>query len=118
MHPNEEFQFNLKTSLRPGFPGGYGVKILPSLQEILVQSLGREDALEMEMATLSSILPGKCPGQRSLAGYSPWGHEQLDTTQQLNNNKKLKATAVEISGLWQPMPTFYQDDFPSDTAEE
>ena len=26
-------------------------------------------------------------GQRSLAGYSPWGHKALDMTEQLNNNK-------------------------------
>ena len=24
--------------------------------------------------------PGKFHGQRSLAGYSPWGHKELDTT--------------------------------------
>ena len=29
---------------------------------------------------------GKSHGQRSLAGYSPWGHKELDTTQQLSNN--------------------------------
>ena len=28
-------------------------------------------------------LPGKSHGQRSLAGYSPWGHKQLDTTERL-----------------------------------
>ena len=26
------------------------------------------------------LLPGKSHGQRSLAGYSPWGHEESDTT--------------------------------------
>ena len=26
------------------------------------------------------FLPGKSHGQRSLAGYSPWGHEELDVT--------------------------------------
>ena len=26
--------------------------------------------------------------QRSLVGYSPWGHKQSDTTEQLNNNNK------------------------------
>ena len=26
------------------------------------------------------FLPGKSPGQRSLAGYSPWGHKESDTT--------------------------------------
>ena len=36
-----------------------------------VQSLDREDPLEEEIATVSSFLPGKSHGQRSLAGYSP-----------------------------------------------
>ena len=35
------------------------------------------------MATRSTILAGKSDGQRSLAGYSPWGHEDLNTTEQL-----------------------------------
>ena len=26
------------------------------------------------------FLPGKSHGQRSLAGYSPWGHRESDTT--------------------------------------
>ena len=32
------------------------------------------------------FLPGKPHGQRSLAGYSPWGRIKLDITWQLNNN--------------------------------
>ena len=28
------------------------------------------------------FLPGKSHGQRSLVGYSPWGHKDLDTTEQ------------------------------------
>ena len=27
------------------------------------------------------FLPGKFYGQRSLAGYSPWGHKELNTTE-------------------------------------
>ena len=27
------------------------------------------------------FLPGKSPGQRSLEGYSPWGHKELDITE-------------------------------------
>ena len=27
------------------------------------------------------FLPGKFHGQRSLAGYSPWGHKESDTTE-------------------------------------
>ena len=32
------------------------------------------------------FLPGKSHGQRSLAGYSPRGHKESDTTEPLNNN--------------------------------
>ena len=32
------------------------------------------------------LFPGKSYGQRSLVGYSPWGHEELDMTERLNNN--------------------------------
>ena len=28
-----------------------------------------------------AFLPGESPGERSLAGYSPWGHIELDTTE-------------------------------------
>ena len=37
------------------------VKLLPTMWEIQVQSLGREDLLEKEMATHSSILAWKIP---------------------------------------------------------
>ena len=30
------------------------------------------------------FLPGDSHGQRSLAGYSPWGYKESDTTEQLN----------------------------------
>ena len=33
------------------------------------------------MATHSSILPEESHGQRSLAGYSPWGGKELDMTE-------------------------------------
>ena len=29
------------------------------------------------------FLPGEFHGQMSLAGYSPWGHKELDTTERL-----------------------------------
>ena len=39
----------------------YMVKHLPTMQEIQVRSLGREDPLEKEMATDSSSLASKIP---------------------------------------------------------
>ena len=41
-------------------------------------------ALEKEMATTPVFLPGESQRQRSLAGYSPWGHKELDTTERLH----------------------------------
>ena len=63
-----------------GFTGGSVVKNSLAKQEMQILSLGQEDALEKEMATHCSILPGKSHGQRSLVGCSPWGHKELDVT--------------------------------------
>ena len=59
------------------------VKNLPETQEIQVQFLGWEDPLGKGMATHSSILDWRIHGQRSLASYSPRGHKESDTTEQL-----------------------------------
>ena len=54
-------------------------------QETQVWSLGREDLLEEEMATHSSILAWeKAHGQRSLAGYRPWDSKESNTTEQIS----------------------------------
>ena len=36
------------------------------------------------MATHSLFLSGESQGQRSLLGYSQWGHKELDMTEQLS----------------------------------
>ena len=46
------------------------------MQEMHVWSLGWEYPLEKELASHSSILAWKTHGQRSLVGYSPWGHKK------------------------------------------
>ena len=56
------------------------VKNPPAVQETQVQSLGGEDPLKKEMATHRSILAWKIPWTESLAGYSPWGRKESDTT--------------------------------------
>ena len=61
------------------------VKRLPTKQETWVRYLGWEDLLEKEMATLSSILAWETHEQRSLADYSPWGHKEVDTTEELTH---------------------------------
>ena len=60
------------------------VKNLPAMQETQetrVQTLGREDPLEEEMATIPVFLPEKSHGQRCLVGYSLMSHKELDTTE-------------------------------------
>ena len=64
-----------------GIPGGSVVKKLPAMQKTQVLSLGWEDPLEKKMTTHSSILAGEFHGQRSLAGYSPWVHKELEITE-------------------------------------
>ena len=61
--------------------------------ETWVHSLGREDPLEKEMATHSSILAWRIHGQRSLAGYSSWGRRESDTTEPLRAAHRRRVTA-------------------------
>ena len=61
------------------------LKRLPGMQEAWVQSLSREDPLEKEMAAHSSTLAWRISWGRSLVGYSPWGHKELDTTEWLHS---------------------------------
>ena len=45
---------------------------------------GITDSIDM-----SEQAPGDGEGQGSLACCSPWGHNELDTTEQMNNNNDL-----------------------------
>ena len=38
-----------------------------------------------EWQHIQVFLPGKFHGQRSLVGYSPWGHKESDTTERLTH---------------------------------
>ena len=51
------------------------------MQEMWACSLGREDPLEREMAMHSQYSCLGNPMDRSLAGYSPWSHEESDMTE-------------------------------------
>ena len=58
------------------------VKNLLAMQETWVQSLGRKDLLEKEMATHSSILAWEIPWTEEPGGlHSPWGHKKSDTAE-------------------------------------
>ena len=60
------------------------VKHLPAMQETQVWSLGQEKIPQRrQWQPTPVLLPGKFHGQRSLVGYSPRGHKESDTTEQL-----------------------------------
>ena len=58
------------------------IKSLPAMQETQVQSLGREDPLEEEMATHPSILVWRIPGTEE-PGELLLGYKELDMTERL-----------------------------------
>ena len=55
-------------------------KNLPGNQEMWVQSLGKEDTLEKEMATHCSILAWKIPWAEESGGVESMGSKDWDTT--------------------------------------
>ena len=57
------------------------VKTPPAVQETRVRSLGWEAPRRREWLPTPVFLPEEFHGQRSLAGYSPWGHTESDTTE-------------------------------------
>ena len=63
------------------------VKRLPTMQETQIQSLGREDLLEKEMATHSSILAWKIPWTEEPGRPQSMGSQKVretSTTEQLH----------------------------------
>ena len=59
---------------------------MQGMKEMWVQSLGREDPLEKEMATHAGILAWKIPWQTSLEDCSPWGCKELDMTEGMHKH--------------------------------
>ena len=51
------------------------------LWETWVRSRDWEDPWRREWLPTPVFLPGESHGQRSLAGYSPWGHKESDMTE-------------------------------------
>ena len=60
-----------------GFPGGSVVKNLPAMQEMQVRPLDREDPLEKEMASHSSILAWEIPWTEESGGLQSMGSQRV-----------------------------------------
>ena len=65
-------------------------------RETRVQSMGEGDSLDEGMATHSILLPGESCEERSLAGGSPKGYKESDTTE---------VTSVQLNSVTQSCPT-------------
>ena len=55
--------------------------VLPSNLACMIVTAYLVLALEKEMQSNPVFLPEELHGQRSLVGYSSWGHKELDTTE-------------------------------------
>ena len=60
------------------------VKRLPTMRETEFNSWVQKILWRRKWQSTPVLLPGKSHGQRSLVGYSPWGHKELDTTERLH----------------------------------
>ena len=60
------------------------VKHLPTMQETGVDPWVGKILWRRKWHPTPVLLPGKSHGWRSLVGYSPWGHEESDTTERLH----------------------------------
>ena len=77
---------------------------MQEMQEVQVQSLGWEDPLEKGMQPTPVFMPWKSYGQRSLAGYSPRGCKESDTTEVTSHAHSILAF-VQFSSVAQLCPT-------------
>ena len=83
-------------------PGGSDGKESACNAETLVQSLGWEYPLEREWLPTPVFLPGESHGQRSQAGYSPWGCKESDTTKEQSTHPY---NPLQFSSVAQSCPT-------------
>ena len=63
-------------ALYRGFPGGSGVKNLPTMQEMRDGSLGQEDPLKEEIEILSNILAWEIPWTEEPGGLQSMGSQK------------------------------------------
>ena len=61
------------------------LKNLPAMQETWVWSLGWEHPWRRKRQPTPVFWPGELHGQRNLASYKPWDHEESDTTERITH---------------------------------
>ena len=85
-----------------GFPGGSVVKNFPANAGDRSSIPGSRIPWKKKWQPTPVFLPGGSREQRRLAGYSPWGHKESDTTEGLNSNKDSSFGQGMLPGVpWQ-----------------
>ena len=107
-----------KNNLPPPKLSSYSFVWYEYLQSILLKYLKKYNTILSTLLTMLCLwrrkwqyttvfLPGKFHGQRNLAGYSPWGRKEADTTEQLHFTSLLslrrKWHPLQYSCLGNPM---------------
>ena len=69
------------------------VKRLPTIQETRLRSLGREDPLEKEMATHSSVLAWRIPGTGGPSGLPSMGSQSWTQLKRLSSSSNSSSIA-------------------------
>ena len=76
------------------------------MQETRVRSLGWKIPWRRKWQPTPVFLPGEAHGQRSLAGYSPQGHKESDTTEETEHKHTFRhsqARFLRKEGLSRPL---------------
>ena len=87
------------------------VNNMPAMWETQVSSLSWEDPWRRKWQPTPVFLPEKSHGQRSLAGYSPWGHQKSEPTERLTLSLFMWNTFQEECWLLQSFTVLRQEFF-------
>ena len=68
----------------------------PAVRETWIQSWVGKILWRRAWQPTPVFLLGESHGQRSLAGYSPWGHKESDMTEQLSTAEPKKSVLEKI----------------------
>ena len=82
-----------------GFPGGFSSKE-STCRRHGFDPWSRMIPWRRKWQPTSAFLPGKSHGQKSQAGYSPWGCKKSDTTKQLNNNNNPSTLCISLGNFF------------------
>ena len=82
---------------KEGFLVFWTAKNRPAIQEIHIDSWFRKIPSRREWLPSSVFLPVEFHEQKSLAGYHPWGHKELDTIEQLTFYSLFHLCLVPVS---------------------